>query len=1655
MGRTARTKAKPRAKAPIPASPVAAALETSAGHVEHAADQPDYSLYNVRLASFSNSANPWPLATPTPETLAAAGFFHDPFPDESPDSVNCFQCGKPLGDWDPDDDPFKEHVGHTTDCAWARAVCVPEMCRMQGSNPYDLNDPETWPAALERAREETFIGRWPHAGQKGFFATIKRMAKAGFHYTPEAPGDDCASCIYCGTTLSEWSPKDNPLIEHKNRQPDCPFFDRIAKVRGKRPAPTSAPAAAPPPKRARNPPASHTAPPATSAVEDEPVPAARAGRKPPARSVRRTAKASPPEPVDPVLDDMLVVPPTLPAPAATHDHEPVDHTGDAADVVLHPPPVEDAALPGAAESNVEPPPAPSTTRTLRRGRTATRTATRTLPARRASRRATRSAAAAPAEVPAPEPVPAADELPPVPDEPAAMDVDEPVPPPPTAPEPQPNLPPVVTRTTRRGTRTVAASTRSTRRGRSRGRGRGSTRTVPARVAAVVEEEELAPAPGVDAAPDLPADEPQPVPVAPEPVTDDTMDVDRADPFEFPVAPGPGFAARPSSRSRTPTRQSASPTRRPATPRPWKSTRASRVAAAPAVPAPAPAQPEGTSPSHILTPPAAPPATSPHDMPLHSLNPDPVVHSEPTPPPPPRAASPPPLEPPARPKRAATRRRAPARTAPLRVTRNRRAPSPPPAAIVQEPIEDSVPVPGRPSQRRVSRAVDAAVVESVDEERGDDEMAAPVIDEAQHNPTQEPVDDESAAAEVEDPMHDAVEDPAHDVAEELLDAAKDPLSEDPLVEDPLVEDPLAEEPLTEEPLDEEPLVSTTPVPAARRASLQSVPRASPMLVHESRRSSMLLWHTTPQGKTGRSPPAFSMVDDEVELHVVNVDTAADGASAPSTPTQRRSSRIRARASKSPIIDVVGNSMGEDGLLFEEPRRAEPFLEPAGSSSLSAVPQSSSLSIVPSSSAEVDRESAADDTAVPEETPMDVDDDEVEDEEYPDPDDFLPVTPAPAPFVTPARTRGPRGGFSVLRFQVDPTAADTPTRPTRVAARRASTPAVVTANSALGAQQVRKLSTPAPSRRASTPAPARQPAAQPPAETGAELATHAGPTFSTRRKTRLFSPSAAPPPSHMPPPPLAPVQRGARHRSHTAPEAASTVWPVMLRYRVVEIEIPIYVRRGVRTPQRAPVPTAEPRILELVESDREDRVEEDGMGSGGETQVEVEEPERVAEPLDEEPEDEEREAAEQEEDAIEELAAVEVSEAEEEREAAEVMDVVEERDAVEDAGKEAAAASTRDGSSATKDLDMDDSASEPDLVLFLEDEPDAALHGDDPSFPAQHDVAMDEPEELQDPADLADLGEIDELTHADHDDASDELQAMADLHVADDLDAIDGLDVDSHAHLDPTHVATPPSVSPVHIEDNADIAPPSVSPMQIEDHSPAPVMSPIHIEDEDGHPSSPMAGSSTPTPTPTPFAPRASSPAASMYEPPSLNPTPTASRPSTRTCHASPGWHSSPTPSRRRPGSLGRAVPAVLVSPTPALRAPAHNGPAVVDSDGSASFNEGEPAVADADLPAVHLPSANGVDHDGDVAMDEAVSADVVDPDAELRALITAMDSTVRAQCVRAASVCDPEDKNLTVREWLAVVNERRIQAYRAQVKEMMGDLIRKAREAGLDVELPHQ
>ncbi|KAK0436928.1 inhibitor of apoptosis repeat-containing protein [Armillaria borealis] len=170
----------------------------------------------VKTGSKTTVTLKWPHPSSfqaNPETLAEAGFYYDPSPEDR-DSVTCYMCSKQLSEWDSDDDPFDIHYRKCAKtCSWAVVRCglrndVDHQGRFasQNKNRMPLSK------VMEKARLDTFTfgDGWPHDSTKNG-CTSKKMARAGFIYMPQEPGDDLATCLYCGVSLSGWDDDDDPL----------------------------------------------------------------------------------------------------------------------------------------------------------------------------------------------------------------------------------------------------------------------------------------------------------------------------------------------------------------------------------------------------------------------------------------------------------------------------------------------------------------------------------------------------------------------------------------------------------------------------------------------------------------------------------------------------------------------------------------------------------------------------------------------------------------------------------------------------------------------------------------------------------------------------------------------------------------------------------------------------------------------------------------------------------------------------------------------------------------------------------------------------------------------------------------------------------------------------------------------------------------------------------------------------------------------------------------------------------------------------------------------------------------------------------------------------------------------------------------------------
>ncbi|KAG6901529.1 hypothetical protein C0995_010828 [Termitomyces sp. Mi166 len=172
-----------------------------------------------------------PHFSATPETLAEAGFYFNPsFEDR--DNVACFVCDKQLADWESEDDPFDIHWAKCGDkCCWAIVRCGlrGDINRHGGFTFADKSRVPT-SKAMERARLETFSAGdgWIHDQVKNHGAGSRKMARAGFVFTPQHTGDDLATCLYCNVALSGWEASDDPIEEHRKRQKgSCPMFDPV------------------------------------------------------------------------------------------------------------------------------------------------------------------------------------------------------------------------------------------------------------------------------------------------------------------------------------------------------------------------------------------------------------------------------------------------------------------------------------------------------------------------------------------------------------------------------------------------------------------------------------------------------------------------------------------------------------------------------------------------------------------------------------------------------------------------------------------------------------------------------------------------------------------------------------------------------------------------------------------------------------------------------------------------------------------------------------------------------------------------------------------------------------------------------------------------------------------------------------------------------------------------------------------------------------------------------------------------------------------------------------------------------------------------------------------------------------------------------------
>lgn len=72
----------------------------------------------------------------------------------------------------------------------------------------------------EADRLQSFSSReWPHDKKH---INVKTLAKSGLYFTGEG---DAVCCVFCNVQLHEWEANDNPILDHFEYSPKCPFLN--------------------------------------------------------------------------------------------------------------------------------------------------------------------------------------------------------------------------------------------------------------------------------------------------------------------------------------------------------------------------------------------------------------------------------------------------------------------------------------------------------------------------------------------------------------------------------------------------------------------------------------------------------------------------------------------------------------------------------------------------------------------------------------------------------------------------------------------------------------------------------------------------------------------------------------------------------------------------------------------------------------------------------------------------------------------------------------------------------------------------------------------------------------------------------------------------------------------------------------------------------------------------------------------------------------------------------------------------------------------------------------------------------------------------------------------------------------------------------------
>ena len=192
-------------------------------------------LQQVRRRTFSQ----WPHRTiPSSAQMIEAGFFNC----NVGDRVICLYCNLICQQWTPHtDDPCEVHKTLSPNCLYVTS----KLIRPDASSMIIVNENATTtsaagahspttsnldplrsheivhtaacnPAFTELPRRHASFTTWTPDN----LPSVEDLVRAGFFYTGTKT---IVTCFYCNGSLQNWSPNDNPMIEHARWFPHCAF----------------------------------------------------------------------------------------------------------------------------------------------------------------------------------------------------------------------------------------------------------------------------------------------------------------------------------------------------------------------------------------------------------------------------------------------------------------------------------------------------------------------------------------------------------------------------------------------------------------------------------------------------------------------------------------------------------------------------------------------------------------------------------------------------------------------------------------------------------------------------------------------------------------------------------------------------------------------------------------------------------------------------------------------------------------------------------------------------------------------------------------------------------------------------------------------------------------------------------------------------------------------------------------------------------------------------------------------------------------------------------------------------------------------------------------------------------------------------------------